>query len=291
MKEITKELVKNFIPERKTEAHKGDFGRVLVIAGSRTMTGACCLSCEAALRSGAGLVYALVPDEIMGQVQILVPEVVIKDRAAGIPDPADYDSIVIGPGLGTGDDARALVDQILEEAECPLVIDADALNIVSYNHWQDRVKDRCLRGLGTVITPHMGEAARLLKDDTDFDMAKAGREEILNELYYITGATVVLKGSRTLVRPMFGGSMDPVFVNTTGNPGMATAGSGDVLTGIIAALLGQGVRNSVMAGVYIHGLAGDLMAEEVGEYSLIARDIVKGIPMAFKNIVEDNNAI
>ncbi len=291
MKEITKELVMNFIPERKTEAHKGDFGRVLVIAGSRTMTGACVLSCEAALRSGAGLVYALVPDEIMGQVQILVPEVVIKDRAEGIPPLEDYDCIVIGPGLSTSEEAKKLVDEILDKAECPLILDADALNIISYNHWQDRVMDRCLRGLGTVITPHMGEAARLLKDDTDFDMEKAGREEILNELYYITGATVVLKGSRTLVRPMFGGSLDPVYVNTTGNPGMATAGSGDVLTGIIAALLGQGVRNSVMTGVYIHGLAGDLMAEEVGEYSLIARDIIKGIPLAFKNILEESNGI
>ena len=90
---------------------------------------------------------------------------------------------------------------------------------------------------------------------------------------------------------MFGGSLDPVYVNTTGNPGMATAGSGDVLTGIIAALLGQGVRNAVMTGVYIHGLAGDLMAEEVGEYSLISRDILKGIPMAFKNILEEQNGL
>lgn len=287
MKEITKELVMNFIPERKTEAHKGDFGRVLIIAGSRTMTGACILSCEAALRSGAGLVYALVPDEIMGQIQISVPEVVIKDRAEGMPDLSDYDCIVVGPGLGTGNDAKDLVDQVLEKAVCPLIIDADALNVISYNHWQDRVKDRCLEGYGTVITPHMGEARRLLKDDTDFDMDSAGREEILNELYYITGATVVLKGNRTLVRPMFGGSLDPVFVNTTGNPGMATAGSGDVLTGIIAALLGQNVKNAVMTGVYIHGLAGDIMAEQVGEYSLIARDIIYGIPKAFKNISEE----
>ncbi len=291
MKEITKELVMNSIPERKTESHKGDFGKVLTIAGSRTMTGACILSCEAALRSGAGLVYALVPDEIMAQVQVAVPEVVIKERSLGIPEMSEYDCIVIGPGLGTGEDAVKLVDEIIEKAECPLVFDADALNVISYNHWQDRLKDRCLRGFGSVITPHMGEAARLLKDDTGFNMEAAGREEILNELYDITGATVVLKGNRTLVRPMFGGSLDPVYVNTTGNPGMATAGSGDVLTGIIAALLGQGIRNAVMTGVYIHGLAGDLMAEEVGEYSLISRDILKGIPMAFKNILEEQNGL
>ena len=189
------------------------------------------------------------------------------------------------------EDAVELVDEIIEKAECPLVFDADALNVISYNHWQDRLKDRCLRGFGSVITPHMGEAARLLKDDEGFDIETEGREEILNELYDITGATVVLKGNRTLVRPMFGGSLDPVYVNTTGNPGMATAGSGDVLTGIIAALLGQGVRNAVMTGVYIHGLAGDLMAEEVGEYSLISRDILKGIPMAFKNILEEQNGL
>ena len=291
MKEITKELVTNSIPERKAEAHKGDFGKVLIVAGSRTMTGACILSCEAALRSGAGLVYALVPDEIMAQVQVAVPEVVIRDRKDGMPDLSEYDCIVIGPGLGTGEDAVELVDKILNWSECPLIVDADALNVVSYNHWHERLKDRCLEGLSTVITPHMGEAARLLKDDTDFNMEAAGREEILNELYYITGATVVLKGSRTLVRPMFGGSLDPVYVNTTGNPGMATAGSGDVLTGIIAALMGQGVKNAVMAGVYIHGLAGDLMAENVGEYSLIARDIIKGIPLAFKNILEEQNGL
>ena len=290
MKEITKELVKNFIPERKAESHKGDFGRVLVIAGSKTKTGACILACEAALRAGTGLVYALVPEDIMPQIQVAVPEVVIKDRKDGIPD-EDYDCIVIGPGLSTSDEAKEMVDKVLEKADCPLVLDADALNIIAYNHWQDRVKDRGLEGLGTVITPHMGEAARLLKDDTDFDMSKAGREEILNELYYITGATVVLKGRRTLVRPMFGGSLDPVYVNTTGNPGMATAGSGDVLAGTIAALLGQGVRNAVMTGVYLHGLAGDLMTEEVGEYSLIARDILKGIPLAFKNILEEQNGL
>ena len=291
MKEITKELVKNSIPERKTESHKGDFGKVLIIAGSRTMTGACILSCEAALRSGAGLVYALVPDEIMAQVQVAVPEVVIKERNLGIPDMSEYDCIVIGPGLGTGEDAVALVDEIIEKAECPLIFDADALNVISYNHWQDRLRDRCLRGLGSVITPHMGEAARLLKDDAGFNIETEGREEILNELYDITGATVVLKGNRTLVRPMFGGSLDPVYVNTTGNPGMATAGSGDVLTGIIAALLGQGIKNAVITGVYIHGLAGDLMAEEVGEYSLISRDILKGIPMAFNNILEEQNGL
>ena len=260
MKEITKELVKNFIPERKVDTHKGDFGRVLVIAGSRTMTGACILACEAALRSGAGLVYALVPDEI---------------------------SVIIGPGLAVTDEAKALVGDALERAECPMVLDADALNIISYNHWQDRINDRCLRGLGTVITPHMGEAARLLKDDKDFDFEGSGREEILNELYYVTGATVVLKGRRTLVRPMFGGSLDPVYVNTTGNPGLATAGSGDVLAGIIGAFLGQGIKNAVVSGVYIHGLAGDIMAEEVGEYSLISRDILKGIPKAFNNILEE----
>ena len=290
MKEITKELVMNLIPERNAEAHKGDFGRVLVIAGSKTMTGACILACEAALRSGSGLVYALVPEDIMPQVQVAVPEVVFKDRKDGIPE-EEYDAVIVGPGLGTGDDAKEIVDLVLEKVDSPLVLDADALNIISYNHWHDRVKDRCLEGLDTVITPHMGEAARLLKDDEDFDMSKAGREEILNELYYITGATVVLKGRRTLVRPMFGGSLDPVYVNTTGNPGMATAGSGDVLSGIIAALLGQGVRNAVMTGVYIHGLAGDLMAEEVGEYSLISRDILKGIPMAFKNILEEQNGL
>ena len=103
----------------------------------------------------------------------------------------------------------------------------------------------------------------------------------------MTGATVVLKGRRTLVRPMFGGSLDPVYVNTTGNPGMATAGSGDVLAGIIGAFLGQGIKNAVVSGVYIHGLAGDIMAEEVGEYSLISRDILKGIPKAFNNILEE----
>ena len=108
MKEITKELVMNSIPERKTESHKGDFGKVLIIAGSKTMTGACILSCEAALRSGSGLVYALVPEEIMAQVQVAVPEVVIKERSLGIPEMSEYDCIVIGPGLGTGEDAVEL---------------------------------------------------------------------------------------------------------------------------------------------------------------------------------------
>ncbi|MBQ1422362.1 MAG: NAD(P)H-hydrate dehydratase [Firmicutes bacterium] len=291
MKKITDELIMNLIPERQAESHKGNFGRVLVIAGSPMMTGACILCSRAALRSGAGLVYAMVPKEIMPQIQVAVPEVIIKSRDDTVKDYSYYDAIVMGPGLTTDDAAAQLVDDVLERAECPLVLDADALNIVALKGWQDRVKDRCLRGLATVITPHMGEAERLLKDDQDFDFQGAEREEVLNELYDLTGATVVLKGNRTLVRPMFGGSLDPVYVNTTGNPGMATAGSGDVLSGMMGGLLGQNIKNAAMASVFLHGLAGDIASETKGQYGLIAGDIVESIPEAIMNILEEKNGL
>ncbi len=291
MQKITDELIMNLIPVRQAESHKGDFGRVLAIAGSPLMTGACILCTKAALRSGAGLVYAMVPAEIMPQIQMAVPEVIIRDRSRKVEDYSVYDAIVVGPGLTTGEMEAQLVDDVLERAECPLVLDADALNIVAERGWHERVKDRCLRGLATVITPHMGEAERLLKTDTDFDFHGAEREEVLNELYDLTGATVVLKGNRTLVRPMFGGSLDPVYVNTTGNPGMATAGSGDVLSGMMGGLLGQNIKNAAMASVFLHGLAGDLASDNKGQYGLIAGDIVESIPEAIMNILEEKNGL
>ena len=289
MQKITDELIMNLIPERQEDSHKGNFGRVLVIAGSHMMTGACILCSRAALRSGAGLVYAMVPREIMPQIQVAVPEVIVRDREDGVEDYSYSESIVLGPGLSTDDEAVRLVDDVLERAECPLVLDADALNIVALKGWHDRVKDRCLRGLATVITPHMGEAERLLKDDEVFDFKGAEREEVLNELYDLIGATVVLKGNRTLVRPMFGGSLDPVYVNTTGNPGMATAGSGDVLSGMMGGLLAQNIKDAAMASVFLHGMAGDLASEAKGQYGLIAGDIVESIPRAIMDILEEKN--
>lgn len=291
------------------------------------MSGAAVLACRAALRTGSGLVYACVPAEISHIVQIAVPEVVMSpdDEINPLRDFSRYDAVAVGPGLGDGHDAHNLLYNIVNFASCPVVIDADGLNIIARAHGLAKLKKRAEKGLTTVITPHIGEAFRLLKprlsmlheaglrryekyieeetpkmfrilkgvdDEKEKNHEQAlrdifrdmSRQEIVSALYEDTGATVVLKGHETIVYDAFSGE---TYVNTTGNPGMATAGAGDVLTGIIVSLLGQKIKNAAEAGTYIHGLAGDIAAGKYSEYSLTASDIADNISSAFLEIMED----
>ncbi len=320
-------VIKKYIKKRDPYAHKGDFGRVLIVAGSRNMSGAAVLSCRAALRTGSGLVYACVPEEISHIIQIAVPEAVMSpyEKLNTPRDFSRYDSIAVGPGLSDEFEARSLLYNIIDFALCPVVIDADGLNIIARGHRLSKLKKRAENGLITVITPHMGEAFRLLKpklsliasarvkkyekyasektprkltifksaDDGDGEEYEKSlrkvfdgmsRQEITSMLYEETGATVVLKGHETIVYDADSGE---TYVNETGNSGMATAGSGDVLTGIIASLLGQKTEHAAETGVFIHGLAGDIAADKYSEYSLTASDIADNISSAFLEITED----
>ncbi len=270
------------------DAHKGTAGRVLCACGSRLMPGAAILSTRAAIRAGAGLVTLAALDvELLSVVPIAAPEAVLLDwserdlagssfaqRLAGRDDHAR----LVGCGLGQGERARALLEACTSDASrAPLVLDADALNLLQGE--PERLKRRA--GF-TLLTPHPGEASRLLGREIPRD--EPGRIAAALELSGRSGACVVLKGHRSVIV-----GEASVFVNATGNPGMATAGSGDVLAGIAVAYLaasaasGSGsftALDAVRAAVYVHGLAGDLAAAQLGERALIASDLIEYLPAA-----------
>ena len=387
---ITGKTVKNRIGRRKKEIHKGDGGRILIAAGSWGMTGSAILAARAALRAGAGLVRLAIPEVLFPIVQVGVPEATCVERNLSNLDFAAYDAICAGPGLGEGEESITLITKLLEEYEKTLLIDADGLNIIAHQDLFSLLLRRQERfPLRTVLTPHMGEAKRLLGDAfadivrgtsssagqaaakanrpqgrvgaTDRQAASvppwdindsAVRQGIADALVAKTGAIVVLKGAGTIVAAP---GMQ-AYTNTTGNPGMATGGSGDVLSGIITGLAGQRQQaaphmrnsesagscdnaspqaatrntdadlqatspndaarassaclntstnddaytaeqsaggsermsawNAAICGVYIHGLAGDLAAQELGEYGVTAGDLAQYTAYAIKLICE-----
>jgi NAD(P)H-hydrate epimerase len=272
------------LPPRPAASNKGDFGRVLVAAGSRGMAGAAVLCATAALRGGAGLVRLAVPAEVLPQVAIANPCYL----TAALPQDLDgrfalqaeepllalaqaSTVLAVGPGLGRSPDLSALVASLLARVTAPLVLDADGLNAVL------KQTDRLQQHRGPlVLTPHPGEFARLVGGDVP--TVQAFRQELAVCFALEYDVVLVLKGHRTVVT-----NGRRVYLNTTGNPGMATGGTGDVLTGLIAALLGQGLEPFAAAqlGVYLHGLAGDLARDDLGEVSLIATDLIDYLPRAF----------
>ena len=285
---ITLKTVKNIIERRKREIHKGDCGRILIVAGSWGMAGAAVLAARGALRAGSGLVQLAVPEKIFPIVQTGIIEATCLSDDLSAIDWSRYDAAAIGPGLGTGTESIKKVKDVLNLYDGPLIIDADGLNVLAAlgEAAFDKIRHRTAE---TIITPHIGEARRLMGEDYSPDLAG---EQFAQELAVKTGAVTVLKGAGTVVALPDGAT----YTNTTGNPGMATAGSGDVLTGIITALCGQkkpsGAKikplEAALAGVYIHGLAGDLGAAEKGEYGLTAEDIAEFTAYALKKISEES---
>ena len=283
------------LPPRAADAHKGTFGRVLVVGGSRGVPGAMALASLAALRGGAGLVTLAVPETVQLTVAGLCPcatSVPLSCDAAGLPTPPAAaqvrryaevaDVLAVGPGMGTGGPQKNIVRLALTLAT-PLVIDADGLNnLVDVKDWPT------LRTADTVLTPHPGEMARLTGRTVSRIQADREAAAVLavgDWREASTGATgeliCVLKGHGTVVTD---GAR--VYVNGTGNPGMATGGSGDVLTGLIAALIGQGLAafDAACLAVRCHGRAGDLAAERMGQVSLIASDLVDFLPAAIRDV-------
>ena len=275
---INQAYVNTFIKERKKDIHKGDCGRILMISGSKGMAGAAVLSAKSALRAGAGLVRVSVPEELFPIIQIGVPEATCISRERSLDKLMQYDAIAIGPGLGDDEKAGLLIRTILACSNQPVVLDADGLNLLSDD--LAAMKNAKAR---LIITPHPGEAAKLLKKST----TEINRDRRLSavDLASSTGAVTVLKGAGSIVATPDG----KTYINTTGNPGMATGGSGDVLTGVIAALAGQKIDllAAAMTGVFLHGFAGDLAAAEKGEYGLIASDIAEMVALAIKKSLEE----
>ncbi len=264
-------------PPRPRDGHKGTFGRVVIVAGSVGMSGAAALAGMAALRGGAGLVQLAVPAAIADIVASHHPCYMVRALPAdpgpvlaGLIDGAS--AVVAGPGLGQSDEIAAVVRMLLDAARCPLLLDADALNVLG--PWPGAWKGRAAP---TVITPHPGEFARLIGGDTR--AVQADRLNLAADFARRESGVVLLKGAGTVVTD---GAR--AFVNTTGNPGMATGGSGDVLSGLIGALLAQGMGafEAACLGAHLHGLAGDIAARRVGEVALIATDLLDEIPAAFR---------
>ena len=292
IKNITQSYVKKLIRRRLPSTHKGDFGHVLIIAGGAGMAGACCFAAKAALRTGSGLVYVCTPEKNFQVVQIHVPEAIcvtwnqVKEKLESrIPVPganfSSYDVIAFGPGMGTGEESRMMLEAVLDNYDGPLVLDADGLNLIAGD---DQLREKFFSYQGSkVITPHQGEAVRLLAGAR---LGTGEREDVATALSVGYNTITVLKGHGTLVARRAAGDME-MMQNTTGNPGMATAGSGDVLTGMIASLSGQGLPlyEAACSGVFLHGRAGDMAAEEKGEYGMIASDIINLIPYAIKEFL------
>ncbi len=267
---VTARELAAILPRRQPESHKGTFGTVCVVGGSDGMAGAPALAARGAFRAGAGKVVVSAPDAVRPLVHTLCPEA--TTARPGI-DLCAFDALAVGPGLGLSESSGALLRQALESA-VPSVFDADALNLAG------REAERFRRSSPTVLTPHPGEAARLLGTTT----SEIGRDRggAATELARRSGSVVVLKGFRSILA----GPDGTISFVLAGNPGMATGGAGDVLTGVIAAFLARGATaaQAAAAGAYAHGLAGDLAREANGEEGLIASDLVDQLPHAFLSL-------
>lgn len=276
MLQLDHESVLSILPDRDEDSHKGSFGRILLLCGSRGYTGAPALAAMGALRSGAGLPFVGVPESIYGieavkltePVVFPLPEDVGMLGADAIPEILrrlpQMDAVLIGCGLGQSEGTLAVLRAVLENGNCPVVVDADGINLLAQH------KD-LLRGRAhpTILTPHMGEFARL-GGQTREDAAAFAKE---------FGCIILLKGHRTFITDGVSS-----YENRTGNPGMAVAGSGDVLAGIIVSLLGQGIAplEAAACGAWLHGAAGDLCARKIGQYGMLSTDLLQELPRLMK---------
>lgn len=280
IRRLNHELVLSLLPDRNPWGHKGNFGKLLLLCGSRGYTGAAFFAAMGALRSGAGLVFLGVPESIYGIEAVKLNEPVIfplpdesgRLSADAVPEILSrlpqMDAVLVGPGLGQSEGTLAVVRAVLEKAECPVVVDADGINVLSAH--RDLLRGR---KLPTILTPHDGEFARLggVIGEDRMSAAAALAEEL--------GCVVLLKGHETCITDGTDG-----YLNPTGNPGMAVGGSGDVLAGVITALLGAGLPplEAAACGAWLHGAAGDRCAAELGQYGMLPTDMLSALPRLMK---------
>lgn len=280
MKVLNHEDVWSILPDRDPWGHKGDFGKILLLCGSRGYTGAAYLAAMGALRCGAGLVFLGVPERIYAIEAVKLNEPVVfplPDRGGmlgreAIPEILDklprMDAVLMGCGLGQSEDTLEVVRAVLENALCPVVLDADGINLMAGH--KDILRGRAYP---TILTPHDGEFSRL--GGISGEDRQAAAEGMARDL----GCTLLLKGHRTCIT-----DGNRTYINHTGNPGMAVGGSGDVLAGIITALLGQGIEplEAAACGAWLHGRAGDLCAEKLGQYGMLPSDMLEVLPRLLK---------
>lgn len=280
MLELDQKKVYHLLPNRPVNSHKGDYGRILLFCGSRGYTGAAALAAMGALRSGAGLVYLAVPESIYEIEAVKLTEPVISP----LPDENgtfavtagkqvlslldNKDAVLIGPGIGQSEGSYAVVRTVLEAFSGTVVLDADGINVM--NAHKDILRDRTSP---TILTPHAGEFQRfggILAEERAASAVAMARN---------LGVIVLLKGHETVIT-----DGKRCYRNPTGNPGMATGGSGDVLAGIIASLLGQGISplEAAACGAWLHGAAGDICAKEIGQYGMLPSDMLRVLPRLLK---------
>lgn len=280
VKKLDAQKVRALLPDRDPRGHKGTFGKILLLCGSRGFTGAAYLAAMGALRSGAGLVYLGVPESIYAIEAVKLNEAVVfpLPEAHGmlseeaVPEILhrlpQMDAVLIGCGLGKSDGTLAVLQSVLENAACPAVVDADGITLLAAHK-------NILRGRAgaVILTPHEGEFLRF------WGSLQGGREASAINCAKETRCITVLKGHETVIT-----DGETTYINPTGNPGMAVGGSGDVLSGIITALLGQGMAplEAAACGVWLHGRAGDLCAEELGQYGMLPTDMLSKLPRLLK---------
>lgn len=274
------EIKENFNFHRDKFSHKGTYGHALIIAGSYGKAGAAILSAKAALRSGCGLVTLHSAAKNVLSIHAAFPEAMVsidsnEEYISELPDLKLYDAIGIGPGIGMHDDTVQMLKKLIKTVNVPIVLDADAINILAENKtWLSFLPQ------GSILTPHPKEFDRLAgKCNDSFERLQKARELALK-----TNSIIVLKGAHTAIISPSG----KVYFNSTGNPGMATAGSGDVLTGVITSFIAQGFSSfeAALLGVYIHGLSGDIAAQNYSQQSLIAGDIIESLCSAFQRLTK-----
>ncbi len=284
--------VRKMLPRRPLNAHKHSVGKILVLAGSRGLTGAAVMSCNSAMRAGAGAVVLGIPKSLLPVVSKKLTEVMpnpleeTEEQSVSrkaIPEINRFvswsDLVVLGPGLGRNKETEEVILELIQTIKKPLLIDADGLNALAIN--PKIVKKRKAE---TILTPHTGELSRITKNSAE--EIEENRVAVARKEAKALNCYLVLKGSPTVV----GTPSGDVFINSTGNPGMATAGAGDVLTGTIAALWGQHISaaEASVCGVYLHGLAGDLAKRKYGEMGLTATDIIEAMPRAIMKTLSEN---
>ena len=280
MKNLNHEAVLSILPDRKPDSHKGDYGKILLLCGSRGYTGAAALAATGALRSGAGLVYLAVPESIYAIEACKLTEAIVlplPDEGGTIAMSAlpeirrllpKMDAVLIGCGLGQSAGTRAVLETVLREFSGPVVVDADGINLLAKH--MDILRER---HAPTILTPHAGEFVRIGGDN------KADRVSETLRFAMKYGCILLQKGHETVIS-----DGKETYVNQTGNPGMAVGGSGDVLSGIIVSLLGQGIEplKAAACGAWLHGKAGDICAEEIGQYGMLPTDLVEVLPRLLK---------
>ncbi|MDD5436058.1 MAG: NAD(P)H-hydrate dehydratase [Candidatus Omnitrophica bacterium] len=280
-----KELMKA-VPKRRADSNKGDFGHVFVIAGSAGYTGAAYLASQAAVRSGSGLATLAIPGSLYGVMAAKLTEVMVrpysetKERSFSLGAEGDLlrfakkcNSFVIGPGLSQNKETGRLVRRLVAKLERPVVLDADGIN-----SFCDAAAELKKSGGSLVLTPHPGELSRLIGKSVK--EIQRNRKDVALQVAREYNIVLVLKGHDTVVA----GASGRVYINKTGNPGMASGGVGDILAGVIAAFVAQGVEtfSAAALGTYFHGLAGDMALKEKGPLGLIATDLLEKLPEALK---------